>query len=131
MDFKKEFGTNKALEEAGVWVDIGDGAQLKIARAGSKKALKYSREVAKPYMAQITYGKLPDDVAERLAIEVLAECILLDWKTISYDGKPLPYSKENALKLMTESEDFRDMVSRIANERKTFQQQIEEAIIKN
>ena len=131
MDFKKEFSTNKTFEETGVWVAIGEGGELKIARAGSKKALKYSREVAKPHMAQITYGKLPDDVSDQLTIEVMAECILLDWKNMTYDGKLLPYSKENAIKLLTEEQDFRDMVSRISNERKTFQQQIEEAIIKN
>lgn len=131
MEFKKEFVTNKSLEEAGAWVDIGDGAKLKIARGGNKKALKYSREVAKPHMAQITYGKLPDNVAEDLAIEVLAECILLGWEGITYDGKPLPFNKENALKLLKESEDFRDMVARISNERKTFQQEIDEAVTKN
>lgn len=131
MELGKEFKTNKELEEGGVWVDIGDGGSLKVARAGNKKALAHSRLVAKPHMAQITYGKLSDEVATELAVEVLAECILLDWKGMTEGGKPLPYSKESAIRMLRDYPDFRDMVSQIANERKTFQREVEEAVTKN
>lgn len=130
MDLKKDFSTNKELEEAGAWIDIGDGGKLKIARAGNKKSIAYSRQMAKPHMAQITYGKLSDEVATELAVEVLAETILLDWDGMTDGGKPLPYSKENALNMLRAYPDFRDLVSQISNERKTFQKEIDEAITK-
>ncbi len=130
MDLKKDFSTNKKLEEEGAWVDIGDGGQLKIARAGNKKAIAHLRLVSKPHLAQITYGKLSDEVATQLAVEVLAEAILLDWKGISDGGADLPYSKENAIRMLTDYPDFRDLVSKIADERKTFQKEIDEAITK-
>lgn len=130
MDLKKDFSTNKALEEDGAWVDIGDGGKLKIARAGNKKSIAHMRLISKPHLAQITYGKLSDEVATALAVEVLAEAILLDWDGITDGGKPLPYSKDNAIKMLTEYPDFRDLVSKIADERKTFQKEIDEAITK-
>lgn len=130
MDLKKDFSTNKKLEDEGVWVDIGDGGKLKIARAGNKKAVSYSRQVAKPHMAQIQFGKLSDEVATQIACEVMAECILLDWQGMTDGGVDLPYSKENALKMLTDYPDFRDYVSQIANERKTFQKEIDEAVTK-
>lgn len=131
MDFKKEFVTNKALEEGGVWVDIGSDASLKVARAGNKKSIARYRELAAPYIAQITHGKISDDIAVQISVQVQAETILLDWKGISYDGKAMEYSTENAVKLLTESPDFRELVATISNERRTFQQQIDEVITKN
>jgi hypothetical protein len=131
MDLKKDFSTNKKLEEEGAWVDVGDGGKLKIARAGNKKAIAHLRLVSKPHMAQITYGKLADEVATELAVEVIAEAILLDWSGMTDGGKPLPYSKENAIKMLTDYPDFRDLVSKISDERKTFQKEIEEAVTKN
>lgn len=131
VDFKKEFVTNKKLEDEGAWVDIGDDGAIKVARAGNKKAIAHMRTISAPYTSQIRFGKLPDDVATKIAIETIAETILLDWKGITYDGKPLPYSKENAIRLLTESEDFRELVSNISSERKTFQQELDEAITKN
>lgn len=130
MDFRKEFKTNKRHEDEGVWVDVSDGGRLKIARAGNKKAMAYSKQVAKPHMAQITFGKLSDEVATQLACEVMAECILLDWSGVSDGDNDLPYTKENALKMLTEYPDFRDLVSMIANDRKTFQREIDDAITK-
>lgn len=130
MDLKKDFSTNKDLEEQGAWVDIGDGGKLKIARAGNKKAIAHLRLVSKPHLAQITYGKLSDEVSTQLAVEVIAEAILLDWEGITDGGKPLPYSKENAIRMLLEYPDFRDLVSKIADERKTFQKEIDEAITK-
>jgi hypothetical protein len=130
MDLKKDFSTNKKLEDEGVWIDIGDGAKLKIARAGNKQSNALSKQLAKPYMAQITYGKLSDEVATQIGVEVMAKAILLDWKGIQYDGADLPYSVDNAIKLLTELPDFRDYVSQMANDRKTFQREIEEAITK-
>lgn len=130
MDLKKDFSTNKKLEDEGVWIDIGDGAKLKIARAGNKQANAVSKQLAKPYMAQIQYGKLSDEVATQIAVEVMAKAILLDWKGIQYDGQEMPYSIDNAIKILTELPDFRDYVSQVANERKTFQREIDEAITK-
>lgn len=130
MDLKKDFSTNKKLEDEGVWIDIGDGAKLKIARAGNKQANAVSKQLAKPYMAQIQYGKLSDEVATQIAVEVMAKAILLDWKGIQYDGQEMPYNTDNAIKILTELPDFRDYVSQVANERKTFQREIDEAITK-
>lgn len=131
MDFKKEFVTNKKLEEAGTWFDIGEGARLKIARAGNKKAVAYTRELLAPHSAQIAFGKLSEEASLAIGIRVLAKHVLLDFEGLTDAGKPIVYSEESATKLLAESEDFREYVSRISNDRKGFQQKIEEAITKN
>ena len=131
MDFKKEFGSNKALEETGAWFDIGEGARLKIARAGHKKSLAYTRELLAPHSAQLAFGKLSDEASLAIAIRVMAKHILLDFEGLTDAGKPIAYSEEAASKLLAESEDFREYVSRMSNDRKGFQQKIEEAITKN
>lgn len=131
MEFKKEFGSNKALEESGVWFDIGEGARLKIARAGHKKALAYTRELLAPHSAQLAFGKLSEEASLNIGIKVMSKHILLDFEGLTDAGKPITYSEEAAAKLLTESEDFREYVSRLSNDRKGFQQQAEAAITKN
>jgi hypothetical protein len=130
MDLKKDFGTNKELEENGAWIDMGDGTQLKIARAGNKKAMDYSRQVSKPFQTQIRFGKFTEEGFTKLAIEVAAQCILLDWKNLQEDGEDVPYSKENAIRMLTDYPDFRNFVSASAEDIKNYQAAGEAAVTK-
>jgi hypothetical protein len=130
MDLKKEFGTDKTLEEDGAWIDMGDGTQLKIARAGNKKASEYARQVSKPFQTQIRFGKFTEEGFTKLAIEVAAQFILLDWKNLQEDGVDVPYSKENALRMLTDYPDFRNFVSASAEDIKNYQKEGEAVVTK-
>ena len=61
----------------------------------------------------------------------MAKCILLDWKGLQEDGKDLPYSYDNAVRILTEYRDLRDYVSDIANEIETFKLEEDEEAEKN
>lgn len=128
---KKNYGTNKVLENEGVWVDLGDGASIKVARVGNKENTALVKRLTAPHKVAIRTNKLPDEIWEKITIEALASTILLDWKGLKEDGKVIAYSKENAVKLLTDYKDFRDQVSGLSSELALFQAEDEAAVTKN
>lgn len=131
MDMKKNYGTNKVLENEGVWVDLGDGASIKVARVGNKENTTLVKRLTAPHKVAIRANKLPDEIWEKITIEAVASTILLDWKGLKEDGKLIPYSKENAVQLLTDYKDFRDQVSGLSSELALFQAEDEAAVTKN
>lgn len=100
MDIGK-LRTDEDAEIHGVWRSLGD-AEFKVARLGNNR---YQQYLAK---------KLPevsDEPTKRdhLVIDAMARFILVDWKNVQLDGEELPYSYENALKVL-EIKDFRTTI---------------------
>ena len=115
------FATDLDLEENGVWVDIGQGASLLIARQGNPRYNEHVRKTCKPHSRQIRNQTISEELSNELLIASLAETILLDWKGLEDDkGKPIKYSKKAAIELLTGLKDFRALVQEIAREQATF-----------
>ncbi len=131
MDIKKRFATDVKKETEGVWVDIGDGMRLKIARLGNKNYTSRFQELLRPYRAQARAGTLAQDLAEKLYNDALAETILVGWEGIELDGETLTYSRENALRLIQELPDFKTTVTEIANTMEAYREADIAAGIKN
>lgn len=128
MDIKKTFGTNRDLELEGVWEPINEEASVKIARIGNDRYTKLFQKLMRPYRKQVRRGTMPDKKAEEIYNQVIAETVLLDWKGLTEDDKPLEYSVENAIRLLTEYKDFKDLVVDAAEAMETFQkEEIEES----
>jgi len=127
------FLTDKALEKEGIILDYGD-FKIKIARAGGSNAAFQKALVSKirPFKRQIEAGAIPDGVAEKLFLEVYAEAVVLDWEGVTDEhGNPLPYSKENAVKLFSDLPDlFRDVQNQAAAI-SNFRAEVTEDTIKN
>ena len=130
-DIRKIFGTNKVAEIEGTWNDIGDGIKLLVARIGNPEYQKEFQKISKPHRRALRQGRLNDEVAERLLTKVMAKNILLDWKGLEEDGVELPYSYENAVRILTDYKDLRDYVSDIANEMDSFKAEEDEEGEKN
>ena len=130
-DVRKIFGTNKVAEIEGKWNDIGDGIKLLVARIGNPEYQKEFQRISKPHKRALRRGSLNDEVAERLLIKVMAKNILLDWKGLEEDGVVVPYSYDNAIRILTEYKDLRDYVSDIANEMESFRADEDEEAEKN
>jgi len=113
--FARRFKTNKSLEEDGTWVDIGDDISLKIRRFNSEKSQEVRRRLEKPYAHMTRQGRaLPTKTNEEITKKQIIEVILVDWKGITDDnGEVIPYSLENAKKLL-ETKDFMDEVARLS-----------------
>jgi len=92
--------TKKEIE--GVWYDVGDGLQLKVARMNNPQYVKRLNEVSAPYRAQVKAGTLSDEKKAELAAGVMAETILLDWRGMFLGGKPLPYSRKKAAEILAD-----------------------------
>lgn len=131
MDIKKSFGTSLALENEGVWIELGEGASIKVARVGNKENKALLKKLIAPHKMAARNDKLADEVWEKITVESMAATILLDWKGIEDDGKALPYSKENAIRLLTDYKDFREQVASFSSELALFQSNNEAAAIKN
>lgn len=120
MDLRKKFATDPELELNGVWVELGQGARAKLARTGNDKYNKRMDALMRPHRRQLRIGQMDDGVFDQILIRVIAETVLLDWENIEDGGTPVPYSKENAIKYLTDFKDFRNMIAEIANEMETF-----------
>lgn len=125
--------TSAVKELTGVWVDIGDGGQLLIARANNIKYLARYRELTKPYWSQIRSDTLPLEELARIHVECLAETVLLNWKGIE-EGNPsvdVPYSLAKAIEFLTKIADFRQLVTSIADQQYRFREEELEIAAKN
>ena len=130
-DIRKLYGTDENKEKEGIWQDMGDGIRIRIARIGNPNYQKLFQRLSKPHRKAIRRGTLKEDVAEALMIECMAETIVLDWEGIELDGKKLPYSKENAVMILTEFKDLREYINDFANEMEAYMQEQNEEIEEN
>lgn len=131
MDIRKLFGTNRRAEEAGVWVDLGQGARVKVARDTSPAYRKRLQDVIRPYRGAIAANALDDRQAHALFAEAAAGTLLLDWDGIEIDGKPVPFSVAAAEQLMEEVPDFYKAIKSFAEDAALYREQHEAAEAKN
>lgn len=124
MDFNR-FKTDASAENDGVWIDLGDGAKIKVARAGNRKNSDLFTRLTNgdpDYKRKEKLGTLTDAEYEPILLQVIADTILLDWEGFTEDGKPVPYSRENALRLLS-FRDFRKAVQDASAEAANFRAQ--------
>lgn len=104
MDLKKT-KTDPKLELEGVWITYDEDAAFKIARLRNPAALAAFQE-----KTRFLRGKLSEAKQTELMTEIIAEHVLLDWKNVNIGGDPLPYTKENAMRVLVEYPVIRDFV---------------------
>lgn len=133
MRIYEKFATDAQAEIEGVWVDLGGGASVKVARFGNPKHTELVKQLQKPYAQSIKAGvDIADDLKTAMAVESMAQAILLDWKGIEdEDGKLIPHSIENAKKLLGDLKDFRDTIAFLATQQETFRKAALEQAAKN
>lgn len=103
------FKRNENKETGGVILDLGDSGKFNIARAGgSNKRYQQSLERGmRPYRKSFQQGTLSDEVASKVLLDAFLDSVLLGWDGVTgEDGNVLPFSKENARKLMTDLPDL-------------------------
>jgi len=130
MDIEN-FATDAVAEESGVWINIDDGAQVRIARHGNNTYNRLLRDLSEPYAMSIRQGNLDDDIANKIYIKAAARAILLDWKGILENGQAIAYSAEKAESFLFNYPDFRKLIEALSLERENFRKSVEENSIKN
>lgn len=135
----KQFATNPAFETDGIRIEYGvtEGGKpiaFKIARAGGQNKLygKTLERLSRPYKTQLENGTLDDSVAEKLMLEVFCTAILLGWENVEdASGNVMKFSKENAIKLLTDLPDLYDDLRKQSNKVALFRQSELEEDVKN
>jgi hypothetical protein len=122
-----DFKTDLKAEEEGVWVPYGGGFEVKLGRIGNRRFKEFMMKKGKPHMRKLSSGSMDLDIADTLMRDAIAETILLDWKgLLDDDGKPIPFSKEEAKKALA-IEDFYKEIFAMAQERELFSLKDDEA----
>lgn len=131
--FTDRYTTNKEAEEEGVWVDLGDGIEIKVRRVKSATSRKMLRQLQAPYEHMRRTGRaLPESVELEITRKWAAHGLLVDWKGVTDKrGKALAFTPENALKALEQFEDFADDVAYFAREVETFRAKALEETAKN
>lgn len=115
MDIFSTYATDESKETEGVWQEIGD-AKFLIARSGNPN---YVKKLSKLFEQNQKSLERKDDAAdklsEKLMVDVLAGTILLGWENVQFKGEALPYSHENAVKLLG-VKDFRKQVVQLSDD---------------
>jgi hypothetical protein len=127
MDIK-DFKAEAEKENEGVWVDCGDDLEIKVTRmfnASFNRAIATKR---KPHGRRFDRSL---ELQEKVLIEVMADVVILDWKGLTDGGKAVKFSKSKALEFLTDSRDFRNLVSQIADDISNFQIETQEEDAKN
>jgi hypothetical protein len=134
MGVYRNFATNDAAETEGVILDFGGGEKIRIARAGggNKAYAKALEKATAPFRREIQLNVLTEEQATEIARQVYADAVIRGWEGLKdRDGKPFPYSKENAVRLLMDLpelfQDLREQATNLA----LFRQAIDEADAKN
>ena len=133
MDIEELF-TDEKSENEGVWVDAGlydptmKGLELKIARLMNPsftRLLDEQRRDAGPKYDE------DEQLQITVMIHVYARTILKGWKGLTAGGEPVKFSVAKAEDYLARSTDFRNVVTRISQDRQRFKAKQEEADLKN
>jgi len=128
--------TDSKAEEDGRWFnDIfgdGSGINVKLRHIMCSESMNVRRRLDRANRRLMVKGEYPTAVAIKLLIEQVAEAVLIDWSGIvDRDGKEIPYSKEAAVRLLTDLRVFRDGVVSMAQSIDSFRIEDREAAEKN
>jgi hypothetical protein len=120
LDIFAKFATDESLEDNGTWFPIGKSSKLLIARSGNRAYGRALTKAVETNRVALDVGdESADAVSERIMIDVLANTILLGWENISFKGEAMPYSVENAKKLLA-VKDFRKQVVQFSENFESF-----------
>jgi hypothetical protein len=137
MDVFKEFQTDERKENEGVWVELGDkdengkAPRIKIARSRNPKYVKMFNRLMKPYKRLWDQDKLPQETLQKILIRTIAKTVLLDWEGLKQGDQELIYSEKEAIRLLTELKDFRDLIASYSSEMELFKTEQDEEAEKN
>lgn len=123
----KFFKANSSLEQDGVDFDIGDGISFKVRRFGPSNTRVKSAMATyyKPYAKQVELGTLPVEKSLEINAKVFVDTCLVSWQgVLDESGKPLEFTKENALKLFKDLPDLFETLWKHANTFENYKEEL-------
>lgn len=129
--------TDLAAEENGRWFkDIFDNesdVDVCLRRLSSKASMLVRRRLDKKYRHKTdSKGEYDEDFAVDVMTEQMAHGVVVDWRGIvDNDGKDIPCTPENALKLFRALPAFRDAVIMLCNNMENYRKERKDDAAKN
>jgi len=127
------YSFDKTAFEEGVWTDIGNGISVKLRSPQSAHSKATRKRLEAPF-ASLTRGgrELPDDIAETLLIQQMANSLIIDWKGIEgEDGLPIAATPATIEAALRTYQFFRDDVGSVLATRDTYKNRVAETDLKN
>lgn len=115
-----------AAIDTGSWTDFR-GAKFLIAHSGNMRFQRAMQRMQKPFRRKIEKNEMDPADQKRILIQALAEAILLDWKDVANStGQGVPYSRELAIKALTNDDELREFVMEYSLDLANFKEAEEE-----
>lgn len=135
----KQYGINQDKVEKGVPIQLSENSDGTIPTfivsrisTTNKKYLKAMEVATRPYERLIKADALTDKQNLDISLEVFVNAILLDWSDVKdEDLNVIPYSKENAKKIMREIPELYEELREASKKLKLFQDDLIEEQTKN
>ncbi len=101
LNITKLFAVDVTKENEGVWLDIGEGIQVKVAAEGNQNYQKFFEDAVTPI--RTSAAKMPQSFWDDLTAKARANTILLDWKGVTDDsGAEVAYTADQGIPLFAE-----------------------------
>lgn len=130
-----QYETDQDAEENGKWFrDVRPGISLKLRRATSRKAMEARRRVIQRYRKLAKDGQFSKEIQDQILIHTMAEGVIVDWEGAAFrmpDNSPLPYSRKNAIYVLSKARGMRDEIVAIATDMDNFRVEAQEAVAGN
>jgi len=131
MDLTKDFKTDRRREIDGAWETLDSSSQVLVARLRNEKFNAAYARVPRGTRRMFEKGTLSEEQIDNFLCKIMAKSILLDWKGIEFEGKPLEYSVENSEMVLKALPDFRIFIWELADDFQRFHDDSVEEDIKN
>jgi len=126
-----EFLSDQLAEEEGVWVPMSADAEnnghrtgtwFQIASADSPKYIDFLTHIMreKMHLSDANGGQFPTKVARSIENTAGAKHLVKDWCGLQENGVDVPYSENEALRILTHYDRLRDAIFRIARDKSRF-----------
>lgn len=105
MSVYDQFGTSEAVEKEGVWLEYENGVRIRVARAGgsNRRYLKAVERRFRTYRRRIQTGTMAVEAVTKILVEIFADTVILGWESVTdRDGNPIPFTRENCIRVMTD-----------------------------
>lgn len=117
----------------GVWFDHDGETSFLIARMGNPKFKKLFGKLMAPHSKRFNDGKLSQKIQNELMAKAVSSTILLGWKGLTLDGKPIEFSQEKAFEILSDdtSDEFLALIIQYAEDNENYRNSELEETAKN
>lgn len=133
MNIYELYKTNTEKEQKGLPVKFGD-ATVYIATSnltGNPKMAKMQAEYIERATKRKGVESKPEELKEKM-LDLYAECVVTGWENVrDENGKEIPYSKENVLKIFKDLPHFLDAIVAFSSDFTNYREKAIDDVVKN